>query len=275
LLTLPGLEPPPPKTDISRKVSFLQPYVTALLGSILLFLGGWVTWKGRAIIVDLCRQFGYDYVSQEKTELPRVSIEALTPNTTKVELWALDGVDGNVTDRELLTIARLVSAAGAKRIFEFGTFDGRTTLNMAMNAGDGAAVFTLDLPASATASTSAPLHPHETQYAIKETSGARYRGTPAASRITQLFGDSATFDHSEFAESMDVVFVDGSHAYKYVVNDSLRALAMTKGGGTILWHDYGRWDDVTKALNDLRRRSPDFAGLSWIEGTTLAVLRRG
>ena len=274
MLTLTGVEPPKERSGIERKVSFVKPYGVGLARTLSLFAGGWATWKGRATIVEICRQFGYDYISREEPGLAKVSIEMLTPNDTAVQLWALESVDGNVTDRELLTIARLVAATNAKSLFEFGTFDGRTTLNLAMNAGADAKVWTLDLPASAAESTSAPLHPHETQYAMKDASGVRYRGTVAESRITQLYGDSGTFDFTAFAKSIDLAFVDGSHAYSYVINDSLHAIEMVRPGGTILWHDYARWDDVTRALDDLKRVRAEFAGLRWIEGTTLAVLRR-
>lgn len=273
MLTLDGVEPPKQRSGIERKISFVKPYGVGLARTLSLFAGGWATWKGRATIVEICRHFGYDYVSREPPALPQVSLESLTPDSTPVQVWALDSVDGNVTDRELLTIARLVVATGARSLFEFGTFDGRTTLNLATNAGPEAQVWTLDLPASDASSTSSPLHPHETQYVIKEMSGARYRGTSAEKQITQLYGDSGTFDFKPFANSIDFAFIDGSHAYSYVINDSLHAIDMVRPGGTILWHDYARWDDVTRALNDLRRVRPEFTGLRRIEGTTLAVLR--
>ncbi|MEO8576767.1 MAG: class I SAM-dependent methyltransferase [Gemmatimonadales bacterium] len=274
MLTSPGLDAPAERGRLVRTVSFVKPYVVGLVGSIALFLGGWATWKGRAIIVELCRHFGYDYITRESPALPRVSVDSVSPDSTRIAIAAVQSVDGNVTDRELVTISRLVVARGAKTIFEFGTFDGRTTLNLAINAGSDARVFTLDLPAESTSSTSAPLHPHETRYAEKPVSGARYRGTEVESAITQLYGDSGTFDFAPYRGSVDFVFVDGSHAYRYVVNDSLRAMEMLKPGGAVVWHDYGRWDDVTRALNDLRRTRPEFAGLAWVEGTTLAVLQR-
>lgn len=274
MLTSPGLDAPAERGRIVRTVSFIKPYVVGLTGSIALFLGGWLTWKGRAIIVELCRHFGYDYIRRESPQLPRVSVDSLTPDSTRIAIAAVESVDGNVTDRELVTIARLVASSGAKTIFEFGTFDGRTTLNLAANAGADARVFTLDLPSGDAASTSAPLHPHETRYAEKAVSGARYRGTEAEGNITQLYGDSGTFDFAPYRGEVDFIFVDGSHAYRYVVNDSLCAIEMLKRGGTIVWHDYGRWDDVTRALDDLRRTRPEFVDLVWVDGTTLAVLRR-
>ncbi|MEO5903576.1 MAG: class I SAM-dependent methyltransferase, partial [Gemmatimonadaceae bacterium] len=95
-------------------------------------------------------------------------------------------------------------------------------------------------------------------------------------RIEQLYGDSGSYDFSSFAGAMDFVFVDASHAYKYVVNDSLVALQMLRAeGGTIAWHDYGRWDGVTRAVNDLQSRHPDFQDVVQVRGTTLALLQIG
>lgn len=92
-------------------------------------------------------------------------------------------------------------------------------------------------------------------------------------RVKQLFGDSADFDFSPY--EVDFVFVDGSHAYEYVMSDSRRALAMLRNGrGLVLWHDYGEWEGVTRALNELHERDVAFAGLRHVDGTTLAMLEK-
>jgi hypothetical protein len=73
---------------------------------------------------------------------------------------------------------------------------------------------------------------------------------------------------------MDFVFIDASHTFEYVINDSLVALKLLReSGGTIVWHDYGRWDGVTAALHELRSREPAFRDVVQVAGTTLAVLR--
>ena len=45
-----------------------------------------------------------------------------------------------------------------------------------------------------------------------------------AGKVEQLFADSKTLDVSPWAGQCDLVFVDGSHAYSYVVSDSEKVL---------------------------------------------------
>ena len=90
-------------------------------------------------------------------------------------------------------------------------------------------------------------------------------------RITQLYGDSASFDFSPWYGQMDFVFVDGAHAYNYVVNDTNIALKLLNPrGGIIIWHDYGVWKGVTRALNELRENMPSLP-LVHIKDTSLIV----
>jgi predicted O-methyltransferase YrrM len=274
LLTLGSLEPPAPKGAIARAISFFRPYVLGVGGSLYLFTVGWIRPKNRAAIVELVHHFGYHHESREPALLPEIGIADLAPADRPIDLRAIESVDGNVTDRELVNICRIVRNLEPARIFEFGTFDGRTTLNMAVNAGTDATVYTLDLPRTAIENVSKPMHRDEVRYADKAASGERFRGTEAQSRIVQLYGDSGTFDFGAYRANIDLVFIDASHTFDYVVNDSLNALQMLRpSGGMIIWHDYSRWDGVTGALNQLHEKHPSFSGLKRISGTTLAVLR--
>jgi predicted O-methyltransferase YrrM len=274
LLTLPGGSPPPERGAAIRTTGFLRPWAFGLVSSAYLFSVGWLKWKNRAAIVELCRHFGYSYDTREPVELPAISADSLTSSGALLDVREIDAVDGNVSERELVTICRLVRDSDPEQILELGTFDGRTTLNLAANSRPEAKVHTLDLPKRSIGSLAAPIHAHEVRYADKERSGSRYEGTDVASKIEQLYGDSGTFDFTPFYNRMDFVFVDASHTYEYVINDSMHALRMLRDGkGTIVWHDYGRWDGVTRALNELRALDPGFAGLTYIEGTTLGYLR--
>jgi hypothetical protein len=71
---------------------------------------------------------------------------------------------------------------------------------------------------------------------------------------------------------MDLIFIDGSHAYSYVISDSEKALKMIAPNGLILWHDYRgprETRDVFKALNQLSKKIP----IKHIRETSLAVYR--
>lgn len=203
--------------------------------------------------------------------LPSVSPDEVTQDGTPIRLFQVEPRDGNVTLLELTVLCRLVRERSPRAVFEIGTFDGRTTLNLAANAPDEATVHTLDLPPNQP--TAYALAAADYKFVDKPASGARLVGTAYASRVTQLYGDSATFDFSPYRA--DFVFVDGSHAYEYVMSDSVRALELLGDEpGTIVWHDYGAWDGVTRGLQELAATDSRFRGLRWVAGTTLVVLTR-
>ena len=113
------------------------------------------------------------------------------------------------------------------------------------------------------------------KFALRESSHTDflYSGSPVAQKVQQLFGDSKTFDVSPWEGRCDLVFVDGSHAYSYVVSDSAKALELVAPGGLVLWHDYAgprHAAGVYRALNELAQRLP----LVRLEGTTLVAYRR-
>jgi len=182
-------------------------------------------------------------------------------------------------DVNLAELGVLASAAAAvdtgDEIVEIGTFDGRTTLNFAVNAPAQLRIFTLDLPAAA--SPKFELAAGERAYVEKPRAG-RHFAEPrpefagAASRITQAYGDSATFDWSPHMGRAGLVFVDGSHAYDYVIADSDTALRLVADKGMVIWHDYGVWEGVTRALEEIE--ASRHLGLRHVRGTSLVVWRK-
>ena len=70
---------------------------------------------------------------------------------------------------------------------------------------------------------------------------------------------------------MDFVFVDGSHSYEYVLNDTRVALNLLNNSkGIIMWHDYG-WREVVRALNELYMNDPKLNNLKHIADTSLVI----
>jgi len=148
-------------------------------------------------------------------------------------------VDGGIGDFETWIICNL--AKNSKSIFEFGTCTGKTTYLMAANA-PGATVTTLTLhPDELVSYQEASGDDRSAVEAAKQVSAFNsfyYEKTVEAERITQLYGDSKAFDPGAYKSTMDLIFVDGSHARSYVESDSRKALEMVKPGGIVLWHDY-------------------------------------
>lgn len=184
-------------------------------------------------------------------------------------------VDGGTSDAEAWILA--VLARRAKLMFEFGTCTGKTAYLWARNSPPDARVVTLTLAPDDVASyqQEASDDPSDVKFALSESSHTDflYSGSAVAQKVEQLFGDSKTFDVSPWQGRCDLVFVDGSHAYSYVVSDSEKALRLVAPGGLVLWHDYGgprHAPGVYRALNELGQRMP----LVRIEGTTLVAHRR-
>lgn len=183
-------------------------------------------------------------------------------------------VPGGTSDTEAWILA--VLARDARRLFEFGTCTGKTAYLWARNQPPGGTVTTLTLtPELAGSSQPAPGDdPRALAYAKAESQFTRflYSGSEAEGQIEQRYGDSKRFDETAYAGTCDVVFVDGSHAYSYVVSDSAKAITMVRPGGLVLWHDYGpECPGVFRALNELAERMP----LVHVAGTTLVAWRRG
>ena len=204
------------------------------------------------------------------TGLPTVNWTDVLPNS-KIQLVETAQLHGNVRLSEL---AILVQAAAhtppGSRIIEIGTFDGRTALNFAVNAPAGVPVLTLDLPASQP--TAFAVEESERILIEKPASGERLRSCAppwrdAAKRVTQAFGDSATFDWSPFHGQAGLVFIDGSHAYDYARKDSETAFRLVRPRGLVIWHDYGVWPGVTRALDELSALGS--LDLRHIRGTSL------
>jgi predicted O-methyltransferase YrrM len=249
-------------------IQFLIRYAAAATSAIYALTAGVATPRGRRTISRLAADFGS--IAHRVPKLPRIGPDAITSEDTPLTMRAAAGTDGNVNHLELLVLNRIVRERAPSAIFEIGTFDGRTALNLAANAAH-AAVYTLDLPPAA--QPALVVEHTDAKYMRDDVSGRLLVGSDVESRVHRLRGDSATFDFSPYAA--DVVFVDGAHSYEYVLNDARAALALLRGGpGVILFHDYGAWDGVTQALDELHATDPEFSDLQWVEGTTLAVLVR-
>ena len=229
-----------------------------------------------SLITDAVRNFSRVLrnkkdVHKQKTNLPVMPWKSIF-HQKPICLQESRKNDGGVRFSELGVLCRFARHLSPRsQIFEIGTFDGRTTFNLALNA-PGCRVATLDLPAKN--QTLFATEPGERHFIEKEGSGQIFlknaqRFPDAVERITQLYGDSAQFDFTPYEGKCDLVFVDGSHAHEYVINDTKTAFRLIKNTGTIIWHDYGVWPGVTRALEEIEGKKK--LGLKNIQGTSLVV----
>lgn len=182
-------------------------------------------------------------------------------------------VEGATSDYEAWILS--VLAKKARTIFEIGTCTGKTSYLFAKNMPEKGIVHTLTLPPDTTSEYSHNDGDSDIamKFAISESQFDKfiYSGTDVEHKINQIFCDSKTFDETPYKGQMDLIFIDGSHAYSYLESDTEKALNMLSPGGVILWHDYRNIEesalDVYKFLNNLSERIK----LYNIDGTSLAV----
>jgi len=206
----------------------------------------------------------------QQCRLPRVSIETLFPGIEDVDITLVSPLHeegGNVWVNELVVLAGVCRLLKPKHVFEIGTFNGRTTVNLAANSPLDAIVHTLDIPHDHP--KFAPVEGEE-RFQLHENNGAFYRKSAYAPRVDQLWADSAEFDVTPLIGQIDLAFIDGSHNYDYVKNDTEKVMAMMAPGGVVFWHDYHpQYPDVAQYLEE------SSSSRYHIETTSLVVQRKG
>jgi predicted O-methyltransferase YrrM len=156
--------------------------------------------------------------------------------------------DTSVTLVEATFLCALARAMQPLNILEIGTFDGNTTLNLAINTRPESRITTLDIGPSSEV-------------------GSVYKRSAHASRITEVIADSTRIDWSTLGGPFDMIFIDGCHTYAAAKSDTANAVQNLRPQGLIVWHDYGSIKDVAQAVDEFTDRLE----ISALEGTTLAV----
>jgi len=208
---------------------------------------------------------------QVHSPIPVSQLSDLFPEVTQtqVAISYTPACDGGLPYRELIALCAMVKQTNAKSIFEFGTFQGRTTLFLAMNSDPDARIFTLDLPPQQSHSLVHQADASDLKYLPRPgMSDLGYLNTAVAHKVTQLYGDSALFDCSQYHKQMDFIFIDGAHSYQYTKSDTESAFDMLSGQGIVVWHDYTPvWPGAYRFLQELCRDR----GLFHIADTSLVV----
>ena len=142
---------------------------------------------------------------------------------------------------DMMFVVGIAKYRNAKKIFEFGTYLGRTTCGFA-SISDDVEVYTLNLPPTAD-----PRYGPYIGNFIKKSSRQH--------QIKQIFCDSKSLLTESYSNLMDYIFIDADHTYDSVKNDTEKAFEMLAPGGMIIWHDFApKSPGVYQFLYELSRQ---------------------
>lgn len=179
--------------------------------------------------------------------------------------------EGNVSAFELMVIALIIANKKPQNLLEIGTFDGTTTLQMALNVSSDALINTIDLPNESNKKTHLPVAKADLSFIHDERKQKRkYAGSSVENKMIQHFGDSTLYDFGSFVTRgvIDFCFIDGGHSYPCVKSDTENTLRILSPQGIILWHDFDpNCPGVYRYLCELSTMYP----LSHIEGTQFVI----
>lgn len=157
---------------------------------------------------------------------------------------------------ETAVLLSLIKLVRPRTVFEFGTYLGIQTLNMAVNLEPGAVIYTLDLDeASFQGAEQLEADQAITRRHLAHQHALAFESAELEARVIPLLGDSNDFDFTPYEESIDLIYVDGGHDERTVRADTDHALQMLASdhSAVVCWHDYGSksYPAVTALLRDL------------------------
>jgi predicted O-methyltransferase YrrM len=136
-------------------------------------------------------------------------------------------LEGGSIVTDYLLLSALTKKLNKPTCFEIGTWRGESALAMAKHANK---VVTLNLSKQ-----------ELTNFGLsKEYVELQGYLCNKANNIEQLWGNTFNYDFTNHHRCYDLIFVDGDHKYKSVINDTKIAEKLMKNKkSVIVWHDYG------------------------------------
>lgn len=155
--------------------------------------------------------------------------------------------DGSTSMYETFLLSILIKTVAPKTVLEIGTFEGRTTWHLFKNAPEKTIVYTMDLP-----DTESPNNISDMGLAKNK----RRPYLPESERIIKISMDSRKWD-GNLETPCQFAFIDASHRYEDVKNDTEKVFKCLDEMACVCWHDclwqkdeYG----VHRYLHELREK---------------------
>lgn len=197
-------------------------------------------------------------------DIDKISIKSIVNCDNVISMTLSCNTQGTVRHFEAMVLCYLVKELQPRTVIEIGTCDGVTSRNIALNASN-ASIYTFDLPNEYIFNSKLS----DKELVINRKVGSAFIGTPQETNINQYFGDSATFDFTNLNTKFDFAFIDGSHTYDYVKNDTEKLLPLMHEDAWIVWHDCCQMGRDYGVYNYLKQ----FSCVKIIESTTLAYAK--
>jgi len=149
-----------------------------------------------------------------------------------------NGEDGSCRLLELMVLIAAMRIVNVRRVFEFGTYLGNTTLHLALNSS--AEIWTMDAPTEVLEARGLADTYKLRDSVLKEYVGMHFAATRIGGPVQEIWADSLTWIAPEYWRgAFDLMFIDGDHSAEAVAADTANAFHMLSPNGAIFWHDYG------------------------------------
>jgi predicted O-methyltransferase YrrM len=151
-----------------------------------------------------------------------------------VTLGPMTFLDGGSLPTDMMLLAGLAESIPDCRYFEIGTWRGESAATLSPRVKS---CHTLCL----TDEEMRSLGMHEVSIQ------AHGQFSRELENVTQLRGDSRTFDFTSLGQKFDLIFIDGDHHHDTIVSDTRNVFArLVHENSVVVWHDYGFHPDTVR-----------------------------
>ena len=165
--------------------------------------------------------------------LPVITMDQLF-HTHPVSLGPMTFLDGGSLPTDMMLLSGLAEGIADCRYFEIGTWRGESVASLSPRV---ASCHTLCLS------------DQEMRFlGMHEKSIATHRlFSRDLDNVTQLRGDSRTYDFASLDQKFDLVFIDGDHHHDFILSDTRNVFEhLVHDESIVLWHDYGFHPDQVR-----------------------------
>jgi len=165
--------------------------------------------------------------------LPVVGMDQLI-GTGPIKLGPMTYLDGGSLPTDMMLLAGLAEGIKECAYFEIGTWRGESVATVSARA---LSCHTLCLTDQEMQKMG--MHPNTIESHSLFSKGLN--------NVTQLRGDSRSFDFGQLNRKFDLIFIDGDHHYDFILSDTENIFRhLVHENSIVVWHDYGFHPDQVR-----------------------------